>query len=54
MQQTPEELERITGRTLAHYDQNAQAFWEGTRDHDVSQNINALLLLLASACLRAF
>jgi SAM-dependent methyltransferase len=28
---------------LAHYDQNAQGFWEGTRDHDVSQNINSLL-----------
>ena len=43
MQQTPEDLQRIAERTLAHYDQNAQAFWEGTRDHDVSQNINALL-----------
>jgi hypothetical protein len=31
MQLTPEELERITGRTLAHYDQNAQAFWEAKR-----------------------
>lgn len=43
MQQTPEALQRITARTLAHYDQNAQGFWEGTRDHDVSQNIDALL-----------
>ena len=49
MQLTPEELERITGRTLAHYDQNAQAFWEGTRDHDVSQNIDALLTYIESA-----
>lgn len=40
---TPEDLQRITARTLAHYDQRAQAFWEGTRDHDVSQNIAALL-----------
>jgi len=47
--QTPEELQRISARTLAHYDQNAQAFWEGTRDHDVSQNINALLQYIASA-----
>lgn len=46
MQLTPEELERITGRTLAHYDRNAQAFWEGTRDHDVSQNIDTLLARL--------
>jgi len=41
---TPEDLHRIAARTLAHYDQHAQAFWEGTRDHDVSQNIDALLV----------
>ncbi len=29
--------------TLAHYEQRADAFWEGTRDHDVSQNIAELL-----------
>jgi SAM-dependent methyltransferase len=40
---TPEALRQIAARTLAHYDRNAQAFWEGTRDHDVSQNIAALL-----------
>ena len=40
---TPEELHQIAERTLAHYDQRAQAFWEGTRDHDVRQNIDALL-----------
>ncbi len=40
---TPEELQRIAAQTLAHYDQQAQDFWEGTRDHDVSQNIAALL-----------
>jgi SAM-dependent methyltransferase len=40
---TPEELKQIAARTLAHYDQHAQAFWDGTRDHDVSQNIAALL-----------
>lgn len=33
----------IARRTLAYYEQRAQAFWEGTRDHDVSQNIEALL-----------
>ena len=36
-------LRHIAARTLAHYNQNAQAFWQGTRDHDVSQNIDALL-----------
>jgi SAM-dependent methyltransferase len=43
MQHTAEDLERIAAQTLAHYDQNAQGFWEGTRDHDVSQNIDAML-----------
>ena len=40
---TPEDLHRIAARTLAHYDQHAQEFWEGSRDHDVGQNIGALL-----------
>jgi SAM-dependent methyltransferase len=35
--------QNIIDRTLDHYNQRAQAFWEGTRDHDVSQNIDALL-----------
>ncbi len=30
-------------RTLGHYQASAELFWEGTRDHDVSQNIEALL-----------
>lgn len=38
-----DDLRRIAGRTLAHYDRNAQSFWEGTRGHDVRQNIDALL-----------
>ena len=29
--------------TLAHYNERAEEFREGTRDHDVSQNIDALL-----------
>ena len=33
----------ISGRTLEHYNANAESFWQGTRDHDVSQNIDALL-----------
>ena len=33
----------ISRRTLAHYDERAESFWEGTRDHDVSQNIATLL-----------
>ena len=37
------DLEHITTTTLAHYSARAAAFWEGTRGHDVSQNIAALL-----------
>jgi SAM-dependent methyltransferase len=32
-----------TATTLASYANRAEAFWEGTRDHDVTQNIDALL-----------
>lgn len=35
--------EDTVGPTLAYYDARADKFWEGTRDHDVSQNMNALL-----------
>lgn len=37
------DLEQIAALTLAHYDQRAESFRDGTRDHDVSQNIDALL-----------
>ena len=40
---TPADPHRIAERTLAHYDRQAEAYWEGTRGHDVSQNIGALL-----------
>ena len=43
MNQTLEDLNEIAAKTLEHYDRHAQDFWEGTRDHDVSQNIAALL-----------
>lgn len=36
-------LQRLTETTLAHYNDNAERFWDGTHDHDVSQNIDALL-----------
>jgi SAM-dependent methyltransferase len=41
--ETPKTCKYIAARTLAHYEQHAQSYWEGTRDHDVSQNIAALL-----------
>jgi SAM-dependent methyltransferase len=40
---TPDELQHIAARTLAHYDEHADAYWKGTRDHDVAQNVDALL-----------
>jgi SAM-dependent methyltransferase len=33
----------VSSRTLAHYEASASSFWEGTKDHDVSQNYAALL-----------
>jgi len=38
-----EELARIAALTLEHYEQRAEEFWRGTRDHDVRQNIGELL-----------
>ncbi len=43
MKLNPQDLENIAKLTLEHYDQRAENFWEGTRDHNVSQNIAALL-----------
>ena len=39
----PQNLAQITSTTLGNYDDVAEAFREGTRDHDVSQNVAALL-----------
>lgn len=38
-----EELNRISQQTLRHYEDRAEEFRAGTLDHDVSQNIAALL-----------
>ena len=38
----------VSDKTLDHYQQRADAFWEGTRDHDVSQNIATLLKYIES------
>ncbi len=37
------DLTDLSTRTLRHYNESAEDFREGTRDHDVSQNIAALL-----------
>ncbi len=43
---TKDELDEIEKVTLSHYENNAESFWHGTRDHDVSQNIEAFLKAL--------
>jgi SAM-dependent methyltransferase len=43
MKLNPQELEKAAGGTLDYYNGRAEDFWQGTRDHDVSQNIAALL-----------
>jgi len=42
------DLKKISADTLGHYDQRAEDFWSGTRGHDVSQNIAALLRHIVS------
>lgn len=42
----PEDLAQITQSTLSHYQERAESFWEGTRDHDVTQNYQAFLKAL--------
>ena len=44
-----ETFNRIAAQTLAHYEQNAEAYWQGTRGHDVRQNIAALLNAIEAA-----
>lgn len=39
----------VSSRTLAHYQANAERFWEGTKDHDVTQNRAALLEAIEGA-----
>ena len=43
MESSDDDIERISAKTIGHYDGSADSFWEGTRDHDVSQNYAALL-----------
>jgi SAM-dependent methyltransferase len=44
-----DDIDSITRRTLDYYDGNARQFFDGTIDHDVSQNIGALLGAIAAA-----
>jgi len=43
MKLNPQDLKKISDRTLGHYNECPEDFWENTRDHNVSQNIAALL-----------
>jgi SAM-dependent methyltransferase len=48
MKTDPLSINKISSITLAHYNERADHFWEGTRDHDVQQNIAALLQSIES------
>jgi SAM-dependent methyltransferase len=43
MKLSSRDLDDVADLTLQHYTARAEQFWEGTRGHDVSQNIEALL-----------
>ena len=43
------QLAATSGNTIEHYQDAAEQFWLGTRDHDVRQNIDALLRHLEGA-----
>jgi SAM-dependent methyltransferase len=36
-------LSTISTQTIDHYNGKSEQFWQGTKDHDVTQNINSLL-----------
>ncbi len=46
LKNSPTDLDEIERCTLEHYEKNSESFWLGTRDHDVSQNIEAFLQAL--------
>jgi SAM-dependent methyltransferase len=43
------QLRRISEITIGHYDRAAKDYWDGTRNHDVSQNHEALLEAIEGA-----
>jgi SAM-dependent methyltransferase len=43
------ELEELSRRTLGHYEEHAESFRSGTAEHDVSQNVEALLAAIGGA-----
>ena len=49
MNLTPQDLDKLVRDTLASYEQRAEDFWTGTRDHDVRQNVETLLAHIEGA-----
>ena len=45
----PDDLSQLSATTVAHYDNSAESFWQGTKDHDVTQNRSALLRHIEAA-----
>ena len=43
MKLNSQDLNKISLLTLEHYNRHAEEFWDGTRLHDVSQNVESLL-----------
>lgn len=43
MEKSTEDWQTIESVTLNHYNQHAESFWDGTKDHDVRQNYAAFL-----------
>ena len=43
---SPKDLKELSEKTLNHYNETAPSFWEGTKDHDVSQNYQTFLSAL--------
>lgn len=49
MKLSEQELSELSAATLAHYNQHADDFFAATREHDVLQNISALLTQIQTA-----
>ncbi len=48
LQDDPDRAGSTASRTLAYYESQAAPFWEATRDHDVSQNRQALVAAMGA------
>jgi hypothetical protein len=48
MKLNSQDLEKIADLKLDYYNRHAEDFWEGTRNHDISQNIAAMLRYIES------